>query len=64
LVGNIHGIDFKEAGFCKRSTFGRVFLWTFFGLDSIRYLYEKQLLVLCLERDSNQWGKVGESGKS
>jgi GNAT superfamily N-acetyltransferase len=49
----------KEAiEFCRGKRFGRVYLWTFAGLDRARHLYEKSGFKLCEKREGNQWGKV------
>jgi len=44
--------------FCRRKSFGRVYLWTFAGLDGARHLYGKSGFKLCEEREGNQWGKA------
>jgi RimJ/RimL family protein N-acetyltransferase len=38
--------------------FGRVYLWTFSGLDPARHLYERFGFKLCEEREGNQWGRT------
>lgn len=49
----------KEAvEFCRKKMFGRVYLWTFVGLDPARHLYEKFGFKLCEEREGNQWGRT------
>jgi len=57
-----HGIGnrlLKEAiGFCKRKKYGRIYLWTFAGLDPARRLYDKFGLKLCEEHEGKQWGKA------
>jgi GNAT superfamily N-acetyltransferase len=57
-----HGIGkmlLKEAiEFCRRKKFGRVYLWTFSGLDPARHLYERFGFKLCEEREGNQWGRT------
>jgi ribosomal protein S18 acetylase RimI-like enzyme len=57
-----HGIGkiLLEEGveFCRKKEFGRVYLWTFSGLDPARHLYEKFGFKLCEEREGNQWGKT------
>lgn len=44
--------------FCRRKSFGRVYLWTFVGLDGARHLYEKSGFKLCEEHEGKQWGKA------
>jgi GNAT superfamily N-acetyltransferase len=44
--------------FCRRKEFGRIYLWTFAGLDPARHLYEKFGFKLCEEREGNQWGRI------
>jgi GNAT superfamily N-acetyltransferase len=44
--------------FCRKKKFGRVYLWTFAGLDPARHLYQKFGFKLCEERGGNQWGKA------
>jgi GNAT superfamily N-acetyltransferase len=41
---------------CRQQRFGRVYLWTFAGLDAARHLYEKSGFTLCRAHDDNQWG--------
>jgi len=57
-----HGIGKKllnEAiGFCRRKKYGRIYLWTFAGLDPARHLYEKFGFKLCEEHEGDQWGKA------
>jgi len=57
-----HGIGktlLKEAiKFCRKKKFGRVYLWTFAGLDPARHLYERFGFKLCEEREGNQWGRT------
>jgi GNAT superfamily N-acetyltransferase len=57
-----HGIGkvlLKEATeFCQKKNFGRVYLWTFSGLDPARHLYERFGFKLCEEREGNQWGRT------
>jgi GNAT superfamily N-acetyltransferase len=57
-----HGIGsklLKEAiEFCQKKKFGRVYLWTFSGLDPARHLYERFGFKLCEERQGNQWGRT------
>jgi GNAT superfamily N-acetyltransferase len=44
--------------FCRKKKFGRVYLWTFAGLDPARHLYEECGFKLCEEREGNQWGRI------
>jgi GNAT superfamily N-acetyltransferase len=44
--------------FCQKKKFGRVYLWTFAGLDPARHLYEKFGFKLCGEHVGNQWGRT------
>jgi GNAT superfamily N-acetyltransferase len=57
-----HGIGkilLKEAiEFCRKKKFGRVYLWTFSGLDPARHLYERSGFKLCEEHEGNQWGRT------
>lgn len=57
-----HGIGkmlLEEAvEFCRKKKFGRVYLWTFAGLDPARHLYERFGFKLCEERGGNQWGRT------
>ncbi len=49
----------KEAvEFCRKKKFGRVYLWTFAGLDEARHLYERFGFKLCEQREGNQWGRT------
>jgi len=49
----------KEAvEFCRKKMFGRVYLWTFAGLDPARHLYEKFGFKLCEEHQGERWGKA------
>jgi len=55
-IGNIL---IKEAiEFCRKVEFGRVYLWTFAGLDAARHLYEKFGFRLSEQFEGNQWGKT------
>ena len=47
----------KSVQFCKEVGHKRVFLWTFEGLDTARYLYESVGLCLCQEHEVRQWGR-------
>ena len=56
-----HGIGkmlLKEAvEFCQKKKFGRVYLWTFSGLNPARHLYERFGFKLCEEHEGNKWGR-------
>ena len=43
--------------FCKEAGYKRVFLWTFEGLETARYLYESVGFRLCQEHEIRQWGQ-------
>ncbi len=43
--------------FCRTQTRGRVYLWTFKGLDAARALYEREGFRLCEEHLVDQWGR-------
>ena len=42
--------------FCTQKGYGRVYLWTFEGLDSARHLYEKAGFKLVEQFSGTQWG--------
>jgi GNAT superfamily N-acetyltransferase len=42
--------------FCQEAGYGRIFLWTFKGLDGARSLYESEGFRLAVEHDVRQWG--------
>jgi len=44
--------------FCRKKKFGRVYLWTFLGLDPARHLYEGLGFKLCKEHEGKQWGRT------
>ena len=44
--------------FCRGKGFGRIYLWTFAGLDTARHLYERYGFRLCEQCEGNQWGKT------
>ena len=44
--------------FCRKKKYGRIYLWTFAGLDPARHLYEKFGFKLCEEHEGNQWGRT------
>lgn len=56
-----HGIGKKlisqAVAFCKENNYPRVYLWTFEGLDTARYLYEEHHFKLCEQHDIDQWGQ-------
>jgi GNAT superfamily N-acetyltransferase len=43
--------------FCRERKFGRIYLWTFEGLDAARHLYEKNGFRLTRQKRGTQWGK-------
>jgi GNAT superfamily N-acetyltransferase len=43
--------------FCREARYGRVYLWTFQGLDAARSLYEREGFTLAVEHDVDQWGR-------
>jgi GNAT superfamily N-acetyltransferase len=45
-------------GFCRDRGFGRVWLWTFAGLDAARKLYEDYGFTLVEEVEQSQWGRA------
>ncbi|MFA5916032.1 MAG: GNAT family N-acetyltransferase [Burkholderiales bacterium] len=47
----------SAVGWCRERGYGRVFLWTFAGLDSARHLYEKFGFRLDEQVEGEQWGK-------
>jgi len=47
----------EAIGFCRKTDFNRVYLWTFAGLDTARHLYEKFGFKLFEQHEGNQWGK-------
>lgn len=42
---------------CVAQGFGRVYLWTFEGLETARHLYERHGFRLVHQQAGNQWGK-------
>jgi GNAT superfamily N-acetyltransferase len=46
----------EAVGFCRDAGYGRVYLWTFKGLDTARALYESEGFRLAEEHDIRQWG--------
>jgi GNAT superfamily N-acetyltransferase len=47
----------KSIQFCKEVGYQRVFLWTFEGLETARYLYESVGFRLSQEHEVRQWGQ-------
>lgn len=47
----------RSVEFCQAADFERIDLWTFKGLDTARYLYEKHGFVLTDEYQGRQWGE-------
>ncbi len=48
----------REAiGFCRDAGYGRIFLWTFKGLEGARALYESVGFRIAAEHDVRQWGR-------
>ena len=47
----------RAVGFCKHRRHPKVYLWTFEGLETARFLYEQQDFRLCEEHDIDQWGQ-------
>ena len=50
----------KSIDFCKQAGHKRIYLWTFKGLESARYLYEKEGFRLCETHKVRQWGQYIE----
>ena len=48
----------EAVGFCRKKKYGRIYLWTFAGLDPARHLYEKFGFRLSEEHQGEQWGKA------
>lgn len=46
----------QAISFCKEVGFGKVYLWTFHGLEPARHLYEKFGFQLVAEHPGEQWG--------
>jgi GNAT superfamily N-acetyltransferase len=42
--------------FCRERRYGRIYLWTFEGLDAARHLYEKHGFSLVRQQTGTQWG--------
>ncbi len=47
----------RAVEFCKHRRHPKVYLWTFEGLDTARFLYEQQNFRLCEEHHVDQWGQ-------
>ena len=47
----------RAVEFCRNNRYPRIYLWTFEGLDTARYLYEKLDFKLCEEHELDQWGQ-------
>ncbi len=50
------GLLESALSFCGRRNFGKVYLWTFKGLDAARTLYERNGFILAEERSFTGWG--------
>jgi GNAT superfamily N-acetyltransferase len=48
----------KAVAFCRHAGHHTVFLWTFLGLESARYLYEQVGFHLAQQHEVDQWGQV------
>jgi GNAT superfamily N-acetyltransferase len=42
--------------FCRMKKYGKVYLWTFDGLEAARHLYEKAGFRLARQQRGTQWG--------
>ncbi len=60
MRGKGHGGRLLETAiaFSRSRGHGRIYLWTFAGLDPARHLYEKNGFRLAEERSGDQWGAV------
>jgi GNAT superfamily N-acetyltransferase len=47
----------KSIEFCKEAGYKSIYLWTFKGLESARYLYEREGFRLCKTHEVRQWGQ-------
>jgi len=45
----------EAVDFCRKARHGRIYLWTFKGLDRARSLYESEGFRLAEENDIRQW---------
>ena len=43
--------------FCRDRSYGKIFLWTFEGLDAARHLYEKKGFRLVAQNRGTRWGR-------
>ena len=48
----------EAVNFCRRSSFRRVYLYSFAGLDPARHLYEKFGFRISEEQEDKTWGKT------
>lgn len=48
----------KAVEFCRARGYPKMYLWTFEGLDSARYLYEKVGFQLIKQQRGDQWGST------
>ncbi len=55
-LGIGHKLIHEAIGFCRDAGYGRIFLWTFKGLDRARALYESAGFRIAAEHDIRQWG--------
>jgi GNAT superfamily N-acetyltransferase len=46
----------EAVDFCRKARYGRIYLWTFKGLDRARSVYESEGFRLAEEHDIRQWG--------
>jgi GNAT superfamily N-acetyltransferase len=47
--------------FCRELNYSQIYLWTFEGLESARYLYEQNGFRMVFQQEGSQWGtKVNE----
>ncbi len=44
--------------FCRQKQYGRIFLWTFKGLEAARHLYESLGFKLVHQQEGTQWGSA------
>lgn len=62
LAPELHGHGLGRAlmsramAFCEEAGFGRVYLWTYEGLEAARHLYEKHGFTLVEEDTHQDWG--------
>lgn len=47
----------KAISFCKSHGYGRIYLWTFEGLNPARHLYEKHGFILVDQQKGVRWGR-------